>query len=73
MNTLNRKNNYIQNYVLMGLEIITCASVNLYQNLGINSRKRRLYNMALFYMAMIVMLADIRKYGNEKLVTISRD
>ena len=23
MNTLNRKNNYIQNYVLMGLEIIS--------------------------------------------------
>ena len=32
-----------------------------------------IYNMALFYMAMIVMLADIRKYGNEKLVTKSRD
>ena len=32
-----------------------------------------IYNMALFYMAMIIMLADIRKYGNEKLVTISRD
>ena len=30
-------------------------------------------NMALFYMTMIVMLDDIRKYGNEKLVTISRD
>lgn len=30
-------------------------------------------NMALFYMAMMVMLTDIRKYGNEKLVTISRD
>ena len=54
MNTLNKKNNYIQNYMLMGL-------------------KRRLYNMALFYMAMIIMLAGIRKYGNEKLVTISRD
>lgn len=32
-----------------------------------------IYNMALFYMAMMVMLADKRKCGNEKLITISRD
>lgn len=40
MNTLNKKNNYIQNYMLMGAQDI--------------------YNMALFYMVMVVMMSDAR-------------